>query len=198
MQPNRRSPRKMGMQRNTPTEDIGVADSLARRLHEGDDRALEECYREHGPLVRAYVSRFVPRDDAEDVVQQVFFELWKSHKRFDPTRSLQGFILGIARNRAIDHLRKQRHVIVNVNELRELVGDDGRDLIERLAWASEVRRALSTLPEAQRESLELSYFGDKTQREVADQLGIPLGTVKARMARGMQRLAEEIEKGELR
>ncbi|MFZ1062406.1 MAG: sigma-70 family RNA polymerase sigma factor [Acidimicrobiales bacterium] len=175
-----------------------MTDPVARRLHDGDERALEECYREHGPTVRAYVRRFVSHDDAEDVVQQVFFELWRSHKRFDPSRSLLGFILGIARNRAIDHLRKQRHVVVNVIELRELVGDDGRDLIDRLAWSSEVHRALATLPDAQRESLELSYFDDKTQREVAEELGVPLGTVKARMARGMQRLAEEIEKGELR
>jgi RNA polymerase sigma-70 factor (ECF subfamily) len=87
-------------------------------------------------------------------------------------------------------------VVVDVNQLRGLVGEDGRELVERLAWASEVKEALASLPDSQRESIELSYFADRTQTQIASDLGIPLGTVKARMARGMQRLAELVEKGE--
>ena len=90
-----------------------------------------------------------------------------------------------------------------MSALRELAGEDGRQLIDRLAWASEVRRALGALPEVQRESIELAYFGDHTQVQIAERLGVPLGTVKARMARGMQRLSEDllagnVEKGERR
>jgi len=173
-------------------------DELATRLRSGDERALEECYRRHGPMVRAYVGRFVPRDDCEDIVQQTFFELWRSRARLDPTRSVIAFVLGIARNRAIDQLRRRKNVVVDVNQLRDLVGDDGAAFVERLAWASDVRRGLDTLVADQREALELAYFADLTQREIADRLGVPLGTVKARMARGMHRLAEQIEKGELR
>lgn len=178
--------------------DSNVADAgLVSRLRHGDQRALEEFYRQHGPVVRAYVRRFVRRDDAEDVVQQVFFELWRSRHRIDPERSIVGFTLGIARKRSIDYLRRRKDLIIDVNDLRELAGDDGDDLIDRLTWASAVRSGLDDLGVDQREALELAYFGDLTQKEIADRLGVPIGTVKARMARGMRRLAEKIEKGEL-
>ena len=183
-------------------EDLREASSavdagLVSRLRHGDQRALEECYRQHGPLVRGYVRRFVRQDDAEDVVQKVFFEVWRSRERIDPERGIVGFILGIARKRSIDHLRRQKNVVVDVKDLRELAGEDGNELIDRLTWASEVRRGLDSLGADQREALELAYFADLTQKEIADRLGVPIGTVKARMARGMQRLAERIEKGEL-
>lgn len=172
-------------------------DEVGERLRAGDERALEECYRQYGPLVRNYVGRFVPRDDAEDVVQQTFFELWRSRARVDTTRPLVAFVLGIARKRAIDHLRRRKNVVVDVEALRDLVGDDGGGLVERLTWASEVRRGLDALVDEQREALELAYFGDLSQREIAERLGVPLGTVKARMARGMQRLAQRIERGDV-
>ena len=178
-------------------ESTASESALVSRLRQGDQRALEECYNQHGPLVRAYVRRFVPRDDVEDVVQKVFFELWRSRDRIDPQRGIVGFVLGIARKRSIDHLRRRRGVIVDVSDFRELAGEDGDDLIDRLTWASEVRSGLDSLGADQREALELAYFGDLTQQEIADRLGVPIGTVKARMARGMRRLAERIEKGEL-
>lgn len=172
--------------------------TIGDRLRRGDEAALEECYRSLGPLVRSYVQRFVPRDDAEDLVQVTFLELWRSRERYDSGRSLEGFVLHIARNRAIDHLRRRRHDVVDVEQLRGLVGEDGRELVERLAFAAEVRQALAGLPEAQREALERSYFKSQTQVEIAEELGVPLGTVKARMARGMQRMARLIEEVEER
>jgi len=167
--------------------------SLGDRLRDGDETALEESYRRLGPLVRDYVQRFVPRDDADDIVQITFLELWRARKRYDPSRSLEGFVFGIARDRSIDHLRRRKHDMVDVDHLRNLVGDDGRELVERLVWAAEVRRALGELPEAQRVALEMSYFDHRTQPEIAHQLGVPIGTVKARMARGMHHLASLIE-----
>lgn len=171
---------------------------IVQRLQENDETALEDCYREAGPVVRSYVRHFVPADDVDDVVQQVFFELWRSRERVDPDRSLQAFILGIARKRSIDLLRRRRNIVVDVEQIRGLVGEDGREMVDKLAWAGEIHRALATLPDEQRESLELAYFEDRTQPQIAQRLGIPLGTVKARMARGVQRLALEIERGEQR
>jgi RNA polymerase sigma factor (sigma-70 family) len=167
--------------------------SVGDRLREGDEAALEESYRRIGPLVRAYARRFVPTDDAEDIVQVTFLELWRARRRYDPSRSLEGFILGIARDRAIDHLRRRRHDVVDVDQLRNLVGEDGRDLVERLAYAAEVRQALHTLPDLQREAIEMSYFEQRTQAEIADRLGVPIGTVKARMSRGVHQLASFFE-----
>ena len=129
-----------------------VTASIGERLRDGDESALEESYRRLGPLVRAYVQRFVPRDDAEDIVQITFLELWRARKRYDPSRSLEGFVFGIARDRSIDHLRRRRHDVVDVDHLRNLIGDDGRELVERLVWAAEVRGALGELPEVRARS----------------------------------------------
>src|SRR4029450_8351951 len=85
----------------------------------------------------------VPHDDAEDVLQRVFYEVWRHQGRYDPSRSLAAWIFGIARNRAIDHLRRQRGTSVPLDGVRGLVGEDGRDVAERYVQGSEVRNALS-------------------------------------------------------
>ena len=77
--------------------------------------------------------------------------------------------------------------------MREIVGDDGRDVAERLVWADEVRSALDMLPQPQRTVIELAYFDGYTQTEIAAALDIPLGTVKTRTARGLQRMAGLLE-----
>jgi RNA polymerase sigma factor (sigma-70 family) len=166
---------------------------IGERLNRGDPQAFEEAYRTLGPLVLGYLARYVPRPDVEDVLQRVFYELWRVHDRFDPNRSLRAWVLGIARKRAVDYLRKRRDVVVDLESMREISGDDGREIAERFAWADEVRAALDMLPELQREVLELAYFFGYTQSEIAVALDIPLGTVKTRTARGLQRLAGLLE-----
>ena len=141
-------------------------------------------------MVLGYLRRFVARDDAEDVLQRVFYEVWRNRDRYDPTRSLEAWVLGIARKRAIDQLRRRHANVVPIDELRDIAGDDGRELAERYARAGEVRSALARLPNEQREVLTLAYFGELTQTEIADRLGVPLGTVKARAFRGLRRLAD--------
>jgi RNA polymerase sigma-70 factor (ECF subfamily) len=168
-------------------DDIGV------RLHQGRPEALEECYRALGPLVSSYLARYVPQSDIEDVLQRVFYEVWRVHERYDPGLSLRAWVLGIARKRAIDHLRKRRDVVVPIESMREIGGDDGREVAERLVWADEVRTALDQLAEPQRQVLELAYFDGYTQSEIALALDIPLGTVKTRTSRGLQRMAGLLE-----
>jgi RNA polymerase sigma-70 factor (ECF subfamily) len=185
-----------GTERGARHEVVVVEPALAdigERLHRGDPRAFEEAYRSLGPLVMSYLARYVPSPDIEDVLQRVFYELWRVHDRYDPEQSLRGWVLGIARKRAIDQLRKRRDVVVPLDAMREITGDDGRDIVERLAWADEVRSALDLLPGMQREVLELAYFDGYTQREIAMALDIPLGTVKTRTARGLQRMAGLLE-----
>ena len=166
---------------------------IGERLNQGDPAALEDAYRSLGPLVMSYVSRYVPQPDVEDVMQRVFYELWRVHDRYDPNQSLRGWVLGIARKRAIDHLRKRRDVVVPLDSMREITGDDGREVADRLVWADEVRGALDLLPQLQREVIELAYFEGYTQTEIALALEIPLGTVKTRTSRGLQRLAGLLE-----
>ncbi len=141
----------------------------------------------------SYLARYVPQPDIEDVIQRVFYEVWRVHERYDPGQSLRGWVLGIARKRAIDHLRKRRDVVVPLDSMREITGDDGREIADRLAWADEVRGALDLMPAMQREVIEMAYFQGHTQSEIAQELDIPLGTVKTRTARGLQRLAGLLE-----
>jgi RNA polymerase sigma-70 factor (ECF subfamily) len=168
-------------------DDIGV------RLNRGEPEALEDAYRTLGPLVVSYLSRFVPSPDIEDVMQRVFYEVWRVHGRYDPKQSLRGWVLGIARKRAIDHLRKRRDVVVPLDSMREITGDDGREVATRLVWADEVRTALDQLPDQQRQVIEMAYFQGYTQSEIAKAISIPLGTVKTRTSRGLQRMAGLLE-----
>jgi RNA polymerase sigma factor (sigma-70 family) len=168
----------------------GAASNLGARLAAGEEGAINECYSALGPMVLGYLRRFVSRDEAEDVLQRVFYELWKNRDRYDPDRSLEAWVLAIARKRAIDQLRRRHANVVPIEELRDIAGDDGRELAERYARASEVRGALLRLPREQREVLTLAYFGEHTQTEIAERLGVPLGTVKARAFRGLRRLAD--------
>jgi RNA polymerase sigma factor (sigma-70 family) len=168
----------------------GASSDLGARLAAGEEGAIEACYSALGPMVLGYLRRFVPPDDAQDVLQRVFYEVWRNRDRYDPSRSLEAWVLGIARKRAIDQLRRRHANIVPIEELRDIAGDDGRELAERYARASEVRGALERLPAKQREVLTLAYFADLTQTQIAERLGVPLGTVKARAFRGLRRLAD--------
>ena len=166
---------------------------IGERLNRGEPTALEDAYRTLGPLVMSYLARYVAQPDIEDVLQRVFYEVWRVHERYDPHQSLRGWVLGIARKRAIDHLRKRRDVVVPIDSMREITGEDGREVAERMVWADEVRGALDLLPQLQREVIELAYFRGYTQTEISTALDIPLGTVKTRTARGLQRLAGLLE-----
>ena len=144
----------------------------------------------YGPTVLAYLRRHVGPDDAEDVLQRTFLDVWRGARRYDPKQPLAGWVFTIARRRAIDTLRGRHPTVVSVDVLRDLVGEDGREMAERFAWAADLRSALAQLPEAQRQALELAYFEDRTQRDIARLLDVPLGTVKARMARGTKALGQ--------
>ncbi|MGL4174390.1 MAG: RNA polymerase sigma factor [Actinomycetota bacterium] len=163
---------------------------IGRQLRAGDDSALQECYAMYGPTVLSYLRRYVGHDEAEDVLQRTFLDVWRGAARYDPAQSLGGWIFTIARRRAVDTLRSRRTTVVSVDVLREVVGDDGRDIAEKYAWSADLRTAMSRLPQAQRQALEMAYFEDRTQKEIAHELDVPVGTVKARMARGTRALAD--------
>jgi RNA polymerase sigma factor (sigma-70 family) len=165
----------------------GAGAGLGARLAAGEEGVIDDVYSALGPMVLGYLRRFVARDEADDVLQRVVYEIWRNRDRYDPTRSLEAWVLGIARKRAIDQLRRRHANVVPIEELRDIAGDDGRVLAERYARANEVRGALARLPREQREDL--------TQTEIADRLGVPLGTVKARTFRGLRRLADLLGPG---
>ncbi len=163
---------------------------LGTRLTHDRQAAIGEIYVVLGSTVRSYLQRLVGHDDADDILQRVFYEVWRHNARYDPSRSLAAWVLGIARKRAIDHLRRRRNTAVPLDDLDHVAGEDGRELAERYARSQEVRDALNRLPDAQREVLVLAYFGHFTQSEIATHLAVPLGTVKARSFRGLRALAK--------
>jgi RNA polymerase sigma-70 factor (ECF subfamily) len=163
--------------------------AIGLRLSRRDEGALDEAYSAYAAGVRSYVTRFVGPADAEDVVQRTFLDVWRHSARYDPAERFTGWLFTIARRRAIDSLRSRRHDVVDVDTVRDLVGEDGRETAERHADAAEVRAALARLPEHERVVIELTYFGQLTQAEIAERLSAPVGTVKARAARGTRRLA---------
>ena len=173
--------------------------AIGERLAGRDVQALEDAYAAYAPGILAFLRRYVGPDDAEDVLQRTFLDAWRGAHTFDPEQRLSTWLFTIAHRRAVDTLRSRKHDVVPVDALRDLVGEDGRDVVERYADAVEVRAAVAELSEGEREVLTLAYFGELTQREIADRLGIPIGTVKARAARGTRHLAAIIrQKGEPR
>lgn len=162
---------------------------LGARLASADEDVFRDCYAELGPMLRRYLRGRVPDADIEDVVQVVFVEVWRFRSRYDARRSLDAWVLTIARRRAIDHLRSRHGEVLPLEDAASLAGPDGRDMASQIEQAHDVRAALARLPGSQREAIELAYYADLTQREIAARLNVPLGTIKARIARGLRRLA---------
>jgi RNA polymerase sigma factor (sigma-70 family) len=145
-----------------------------------------DSYTRLDPVLRGYLRRRIPADDVDDVMQTAFADLWRTRARYDPGRSLEAWALAITRRRAIDYLRARPCPAVPLTGVIEPHGEDGRETAARLADAAELRGALSALPRAQREAIELAYYGDLSQREIAERLRVPIGTIKARTARGLR------------
>jgi RNA polymerase sigma-70 factor (ECF subfamily) len=176
--------------------DVGDA-ALIVAIGRWNQDALAEVYRRHGGAVFA-LARRVLRDPglAEEVVQEVFTRLWSSPERFDAERgSLRSWLLAQVHSRSIDRLRsdtsrKQREE----RDARRTV-EAGYD-VEREAWdlvvADRVRDVLATLPDGERQAVELAYFDGYTYREVARLLDVPEGTIKSRIRSGLKRLRTEL------
>lgn len=161
------------------------------------EAALAETYRRHGGAVHALARRVV-RDAglAEEVVQEVFVRLWTVPERFDPERgSLRSWLLAQAHSRAIDRLRSDTARRLREERDARRTASAGYDLEREaldLAVAERVSEALTSLPPAEREALELAYFDGYTYREVAQILDAPEGTIKSRIRAGLKRLRTDL------
>ncbi len=186
-----------------PTKETApVSDEeLLKKIAGGDQDALLTLYDRYGRLVYSLAYRVLQDHQlAEEVTQDVFTRVWKAAATFDPKKSrFTTWLTSITRNRSIDILRRRR--------ARGLTGAGEAELNTAITRADErfspehhlrslaVREALAELPPAQRKVLEMAYFGGLTQREIAEQLGIPLGTVKTRMRLGMMKLRDLLAPG---
>ncbi|MGW0808558.1 RNA polymerase sigma factor [Nonomuraea sp. NPDC002799] len=154
-----------------------------------DEQAVSDCYRAHAPAIRSYLRRFISPQDVEDLLQVVFADVWRSRERYDPARSQAAWLFVIAHRRAVDHLRVRRLSTVPLDAVAETATPPGRTPDEELADRDRIRRALAELSHAQRQVIELAYYGELTQQEIAERLRVPLGTVKARTSRGLHKLS---------
>jgi RNA polymerase sigma-70 factor (ECF subfamily) len=167
---------------------------LARRLADGDARALEQIYERWGGITFGYlVNALRDRPSAEDVQQQVFLEVWQRAGAYDPTRAgLLTWIMTIARSRAIDYLRRKVPEPVGtpgVEEPAPGAPDEVDALVERWRFAG----LLARLPGEEAKVLRMRFYDELTQAEIAARTEIPLGTVKMRMVSGLKRLRDMLE-----
>ena len=166
---------------------------------ERDAGALEALYDRYGRPAYSLARRILADEAlAQDVVQEVFLSLWRDAERFDARRgTVATYLLSMTHHRAVDAVRREEHLRRRrtSDELLELRPDPGPGVeaeVEAADRRAEVRAALRDLPPAQRDALALAYFGGYTQREVASLVGVPLGTVKTRMAAGMRKLRDAL------
>ena len=160
---------------------------LVARLAAGDDHALAEAYDALAPAVHAVVLRvLVDASSAQDVVQDVFVQLWTCPQRYDPTAApLRTYLMVLARSRALDAVRADARRRAR-QERQHLLALDapppspGDEVAAREA-ARLVREAVQLLPDEQRRLVELAYFDGKSYREAAAAAGIPEGTAKSRL-----------------
>ena len=176
------------------TEDASTDIDVLRRMRTGDEAALEELYRRYGGLVFTLAVRIVGDTElAREVLQDTFLRSWDGRETYDPRRGrVAWWLMGIARNRAIDLLRSRSHQ-ARLREREALprvppAADPGSDAVDVLSLRWAVTDALAGLPATQREAIELAYYSGLTQREIARQLGQPLGTIKSRTRDAMERL----------
>ena len=160
------------------------------RFHED---ALAEVFRRHGGAVFALARRVLGDPGrAEEIVQEVFVRLWNVPERFDPERgSLRSFLLAQTHGRAVDLLRADTSRREREAREARVAAEAGYDLehaVWDLAVAEHVRDAVLLLPADERRAIELAYFGGRTYREAAQELGEPEGTVKSRIRSGLKRM----------
>ncbi len=157
---------------------------------------LRDAYDRFGRAVFHLATRTLAnRDDAEDVTQTTFVAAWLGRETFDPARgSLLGWLLGIARRKVVDRMRaraREARITETVRHQPEAgtSGVDPDQVVDRLVIADE----LAQLPTDQRRMLELAFFDDLTHQQIAQATGVPLGTVKSHIRRGMQSLKRRWE-----
>lgn len=171
--------------------------TLMQRVAADDEAAVEELYARFSSLVFKVARQLMPsRAEAEDAVQEVFVRLWQTADRYDPRRAkLVTWVMLIARRHLIDRLRRQAVRPGESSFETEWTGPSNQEPgpdrapqdVERNA---RLMQRIAELPELQRIVIERSYLQGYTLREVSEQLGAPLGTIKSALSRGLVRLRE--------
>ncbi len=174
-------------------------EALVALVARGDEPALGELYDRVGKIAYGIAFRIL-RDDrlAEDAVQEGFLAVWRSAATFRAERAKAStWIVTLVHRRAVDLVRREERRRAEPLDLEQRDAPDPAGSAEDEAWLGferdRVQRLLRALPDAQREALELAYYGGYSQAELAERLGVPLGTIKSRMFAGLARLRELLD-----
>jgi len=169
--------------------DAGDDLRLVARLRAGDQQALSELYDRYSSVVYGVALRILQDTGAaEDLLQDIFLQLWRKPDAFDSSRgSLGAWLAVIARNRSIDRLR-QRRPESDIENCVIASGTDLRDETERSLVIEKVRVVMNEMSPDQRTAMELAFFEGLTHTEIAEKTGEPLGTIKTRIRSGLQML----------
>jgi RNA polymerase sigma-70 factor (ECF subfamily) len=177
-----------------PAVSRGTDADLIVRIADGDRRAFDELYRRYArPVLGLALRRLGDRGRAEDAVQEAFAAVWRSAGSYRPERGAGApWLYTVARNAIVDGLRRTPEPAAEIPETS--APEDGPPEQAEASWlAWRVHRALEELPEHERPVIELAYYGGLSQSEIAEYLGLPLGTVKTRTRSALMRLADELE-----
>lgn len=179
----------------TPPEDEAPLTLLEQRFAAGYEDSLQQAYQHFGPLVYRLCCRTVGEGEAADVSQEVWVAAWRGRSGYHRDRgSLAGWLVGIARFKCIDHLRARERA-GRARAAAEQAGAEG-DLDDSTALTAErllLAEALRQLDSRPRSVLELAFHSDATHQEIAERTGLPLGTVKSDIRRGLDRLRRYLE-----
>ena len=197
--PDHGDPAIVPLRREDVRDDLAAASdaSLVVGLARYQQRALGEIYRRHAGAVFGLAKRLLgDQAKAEEIVQEVFLRLWNNPDRFDAERgSLRSYLLAQTHGRSVDVLRadssRRRREERDAREAAEGGYDVDREVWD-MALAETVRSALGCLQPGERAAVELAYFGGRTYREAAAELGEAEGTVKSRIRSGLKRLRSEL------
>ncbi len=170
---------------------IRVIPSILQQVAANDQSAMDECLNRYGGLVWALVKRRCPlQADAEDVVQEVFMDIWKNAHRYDPSIAEEStFIAMITRRRLIDRSRRQQRLVdtAPLTEVPEPASDDLPN-VEVNDEAARIREIMQQLSDDERRVIELAIDRGMSQSQIAEHIKMSLGTVKSHARRGMLRL----------
>lgn len=166
-------------------------EELMKGVQERDDDAIATLYRRHTPLLRTVIGRILNNDtDVDDLLQEVFLEIWRQAARYSEEKGKAlGWIVTLARRRAIDKLRKKMAYSRAQDRLQDEVEREPEPAMHHGAdkelvasdTAKIFKTVIATLPEAQQQALNFAFYRGMSQREIAAHTGIPLGTIKTRL-----------------
>lgn len=184
-----------------PTIDLAAEIELLQQIGKGDRRSFEQLYDRFSGVLFSTAYRVLNNQEAaEDVLQDVFVQIWEKAPLYDPLRGKPlTWAVTLTRNKSIDRLRSTQRR----NRLRDEVEQESLsfeqfddkssvDAVDAMEKGAMVRAAIAKLSPDQRQAIELAFFSGLTQTEIAERLGEPLGTIKARIRRGMMKLKDVI------